>query len=216
MINQDNIEEWIKEVEERPASAPNILRYMANRLIELTSRNERLKEENIELRLGRKVEEYESRIANLEYQVDLLKRQLSGELIQDISPAVPDALNLIVFETQGNVIRVEIPFDELSGGKTLACFRESISQELLVHFLVTIAKEELLLVFSSGRTETVPVENLPISGPDSLDWDQAVLFEPHVGEELVAVLPVAKMSLFDYCIQASRKGYVKKIKESFF
>ena len=80
MISPDKIEEWIREVEERPSSASLILRYIANRLSELASWNEELLAENIELRSGRKVEEYESRIASLEYQVGLLKRQLGGEV----------------------------------------------------------------------------------------------------------------------------------------
>ena len=81
MISPDKIDEWIHEVEERPASAELIIRYIANRLSELASRDEELAAQNIELLSGRKVEEYESRIASLEYQLDLLKRQLGGEVI---------------------------------------------------------------------------------------------------------------------------------------
>jgi len=216
VINSDKIEEWIQEVEERPTSASNILRYIANRLIELSSRNERLKSENIELRLGHKVEEYESRIANLEYQLELLKRQLGGELPQDTAVPVSEALSLILSESQGNVLRVEVPLDELAAGKSLAHFAGPIAPEMLVHLLVTNAREELLLVFSSGRTEAVPVERLPLCQPDHLNWSEANFFEPRAGEELVTVMPIARMSLFDYCIQTSRKGYVKKIKEAFF
>lgn len=216
MIDTDKIEEWIREVEERPTSAPNVLRYIANRLIELSSRNERLKSENIELRLGHKVEEYESRIANLEYQLELLKRQLGGEFIQDFAVPVSETINLILFESQGNVLRVEIPLDELAAGKSLAHFACPISGEILVHLLVTNFREELLLVYSSGRTEAVPVDSLPVCRPDHLNWEDANYFEPRAGEELVTVMPIAKMSLFDYCIQVSRKGYAKKIKESFF
>ncbi len=81
MINQNKIDEWIREVEERPASAALIIQYIANRLSELASREEELSAQNIELLNGRKVEEYENRIANLEYQLELLKRQLGGEII---------------------------------------------------------------------------------------------------------------------------------------
>ena len=35
------------------------------------------------------------------------------------------------------------------------------------------------------------------------------------GEELGTILPIAKMALFGYCIQTSRRGFVKKIRESF-
>lgn len=76
MISPDKIDEWIREVEERPSSAALIIRYIANRLSELASRDEELSAQNIELLSGRKVDEYESQIASLEYQLELLKRQL--------------------------------------------------------------------------------------------------------------------------------------------
>ena len=69
------IEEWIKEVEARPASAQAILKLIAGRLRDLTERNEALLAENIALQDGSKVEEYKRRIAHLEYQLDLLKRR---------------------------------------------------------------------------------------------------------------------------------------------
>ncbi len=53
LINLDQIEEWIREVENRPSSAALIIRYIASRLKELSSRNEELLSENIELRTGR-------------------------------------------------------------------------------------------------------------------------------------------------------------------
>jgi hypothetical protein len=64
MINPDQIEEWIHEVEQRPSSAGLIIEYISRRLRDLTARNEELLAENISLRMGKKVEEYESRIAN--------------------------------------------------------------------------------------------------------------------------------------------------------
>ncbi len=83
MIIPKKIEEWIKEVEERPTSASIILQYISNRLRDLTDRNEELLAENIALVSGKRVEEYEQRIAHLEYQLELLKRQLGGDLGQD-------------------------------------------------------------------------------------------------------------------------------------
>ncbi len=43
LINSDKIEEWVREVEQRPASAPLIIRYIASRLEELTRRDEELR-----------------------------------------------------------------------------------------------------------------------------------------------------------------------------
>ena len=80
MVTPEKIEEWIKETIERPESAPLILQYISGRLRDLAERNEELLAENIALTSGKRVEEYERRIAHLEYQLELVKRQLGGEL----------------------------------------------------------------------------------------------------------------------------------------
>jgi len=57
LIPSQKIDEWVREVEERPSSAPVILRFIASRLSELAQRNEELLAENIELQTGQKVEQ---------------------------------------------------------------------------------------------------------------------------------------------------------------
>jgi len=73
------IDEWIKEAEERPHSAVTIVKLAAKRMRELTERNEELLAENIALQNGTRVEEYQKRIAHLEYQLDMLKRRFGTD-----------------------------------------------------------------------------------------------------------------------------------------
>jgi len=73
------IDEWMKEAESRPESAVTIVRLIARRLQELTGRNEELLAENIALQNGTRVEEYQKRIAYLEYQLDMLKRRFGTD-----------------------------------------------------------------------------------------------------------------------------------------
>jgi DNA gyrase/topoisomerase IV subunit A len=82
--------------------------------------------------------------------------------------------------------------------------------------MVTNSQEELLFIFDSGRTVAHPVTQLPLSKADSLNWQQAFFEEPRIKEELAAIQPIAKMPLFEMCIQASRRGFLKKIKMSSF
>jgi predicted RNase H-like nuclease (RuvC/YqgF family) len=84
MAFNKKIDEWMKEAEERPESAVTIVKLIARRLRELTERNEELLAENIALQNGTRVEEYQKRIAHLEYQLDLLKRRFG---VDDISAA---------------------------------------------------------------------------------------------------------------------------------
>jgi DNA gyrase/topoisomerase IV subunit A len=217
LINPDKIEEWMREVEQRPSSAPLIIRYIAGRLEELTRRNEELRAENIALVSDKKVEEYESRIAGLEYQLALLKRQVSGDtpgIPQAAEPAAPETLSLVVFTPGGLVLRVELPPDQIASASVVANFHGVIAPDgVPPGILVTSTQEELLFVFDTGRTAALPVTGIPVLDPHSLDWEQAFLQEPRASEELAVVLPISRMSLYEFCIQTSRKGFVKKIRE---
>lgn len=221
MISADKIDEWIHEVEERPASAELIIRYIANRLSELASRDEELAAQNIELLSGRKVEQYESRIASLEYQLDLLKRQLGGEVILPSEAPNPtpirETVNVLLYHPLGRVLRLEREPANLISAQSIARIRGEVSPEgVQPAVMVTQAQEELLLIFDSGRTVAHPVTQLPLAEADQLEWQQAFYEEPRIKEELAAIHPIAKMSLYETCIQASRKGYVKKIKMAAF
>jgi DNA gyrase/topoisomerase IV subunit A len=220
LINQNKIDEWIHEVEERPASATLIIQYIANRLSELARREEELAAQNIELLSGRKVEEYENRIANLEYQLELLKRQLGGEIIlpteMPSTQPLPEMINLLIFNPLGQVLRVELNPAGMASGQTIArIISEAPIGDMLPDVMVTSSQEELLFLFDSGRTVALPVAHLPTADANNLDWQQASMQEPRIKEELAAVHPIAKIPLYEACIQTSRRGFVKKIKTSF-
>src|SRR5687768_6995919 len=106
------IEEWMKEAETRPESAVTIVKLVAKRLRELAERNEELLTENIALQNGTRVEEYQKRIAHLEYQLDLLKRRFgTGESMLAELPAVSveaSTFNLLIYNNYGRIFRVEI------------------------------------------------------------------------------------------------------------
>ncbi len=215
MISPEKIAEWLKEVEERPSSGSIIIQYIANRLSELTARNEDLLAENIELRSGRKVEEYESRISNLEYQLDLLKRQFGGQIELAEAPAQPEAetISLLVYTPLGQALRVELDSESLGASRLAAAFRAGeVDAELRPRLSATGSRQELLFVFDSGRTATLPVNAIPAAGAQELSWKQASLQEPRGVEELAFLLPIARMALADCAVQASRRGFVKKIK----
>lgn len=216
MINSKKIDEWLHEIEDRPSSANLIIQYIANRLRELTERNEELLADNIALRSGSKIEEYESRIANLEYQLEMLKRQI-GSGVDLISPGVANSISTIAFLSDGKVLRYETSFHELNSGKALARLPKGEFNEYFhPRLVITNQLEELLFVFDSGRTVNMAVADLPVTVSETGSWGTATLVEPRGGEELVAVLSIARMSLYDFCIQVSRRGYVKRMMRTSF
>jgi DNA gyrase/topoisomerase IV subunit A len=221
LISPDKIDEWIHEVEERPSSAALIIRYIANRLSELASRDEELSAQNIELLSGRKVDEYENRIASLEYQLELLKRQLGGEIIlpteAPVSAPIQETVSIMVYNTLGNVLRLAMTPGELASSPSMARFNGEICPDGAQPTVLAInSQEELLFIFDSGRTIAHPASQLPVSSADNFGWEGAFLEEPRIKEELATVQPIAKMPLYEMAIQTSRRGYLKKIKMAIF
>ncbi len=219
MITPEKIEEWLKEAEERPSSMAVILQYVANRLRDLTARNEELRADNLALRTEKKVEEYEQRITHLEYQLDMLRRQFGGEVPVEFLPAAQEAsqdkLSVLLYDALGRILRVEVDGAGFSPGKELA--RLTVPPPSTIEdaprMLVVPSYEELMFVFSSGRIATMAVES--ISQPKSLDWEQAAQpQEPRGGETLACLAPISSMALADFILQASRRGFVKKLMTS--
>jgi hypothetical protein len=227
LINPEKIEEWIREVDERPASSSNIIRFVANRLKDLSQRYETLLAESIQLRSGQKVEEYEARIANLQYQLDLLRRQVGGEVLeQALQEPAADTTSIFIYTPQGQVLRVELaagteglrtepgsasPLHQVAGFSTALPGTKGEGKAGMPPRLIwTGSQEELLFLFDSGRTVSMPAAAIPAcSGP--LSWEQAFVEEPRGAEELAAILPIGRMSLADCFVQTSRRGFIKKM-----
>ncbi len=224
MITPEKIDEWIKEAEQRPSSAPLIIQFIANRLRELTGRNEELLSENIALLTGKRVEEYEQRIAHLEYQLELLKRQLTGELSEadlETLPTSPTETiiqppSVLLYNALGQIFRFELPLSPTPS--TPWCnLTDLINPEIEPPRLLAVpATEELLLVFTSGRAVTLPLSSLPPTTPSpDLDWSQAITpDEPRAVEQLACLVPISRLPLADAFLQVSRRGYAKKVNTS--
>lgn len=216
MFSSEKIEEWLKEIEQRPGSAPLIIQFIANRLAELSTWNETLRAENISLRTGQRVQEYEQQIKHLEYQLELLKRQLGGELPEAQSiTAIPqpvEILNLLVYDHHGRIHRLELDLDSLEDGSLLGNLRRLPLKGEPLRLLVTSPSEEILSVFTSGRIMPLAVNSVPLGSTD-VEWEQVPTpNEPAVGDALACLMPVSKMALADFFVQVSRRGFMKKIR----
>ena len=207
------IDEWMKEAKARPESAVTIVKLVANRLRELTERNEDLLAENIALQNGTRVEEYQKRIAHLEYQLDLLKRRFGAgeELLAELpsQSAVATTTSLLVYNNYGRVFRVEVNADVQSLGLIKDENLQSSEQPRL---LAVQSNEEVLLLFTSGRVSTCSVESIAtVESGGEWTWETAALpDEPRAGEFLVCIMPVSQLPLSEFFLQVSRRGCVKK------
>jgi DNA gyrase/topoisomerase IV subunit A len=209
----NKIDEWMKEAEERPQSAVTIVRLIARRLRELSERNEELLAENIALQNGTRVEEYQKRIAHLEYQLDLMKRRFGveeGTLMElPAQPIGSATLNLLIYNPHGRIFRIEID----SEAKELGRIASGLSTEHEPPRLLAVpSNEDVLLLFTSGRVDTYSVKDIPtVEIGGEWDWNQAALpNEPRAGEVLACIAPFSHLPLSDFFLQVSRRGCVKK------
>ena len=209
----NKIDEWMKEAEERPESAITIVKLIARRLRELTERNEELLAENIALQNGTRVEEYQKRITHLEYQLDLLKRRFSlgGNIAleQTMESTEISTLNLLVYNSYGRIIRVELDSDITAPGR----ITDQRSNDREPPRLLGIASnEEVLLLFTSGRVSTHKVSDIASADMGgNWSWEQSALpNEPRAGEWLACIMPFSRLPLSDFFMQVSRRGCVKK------
>ncbi len=213
MITRAKIDDWIRQVEATPVVAPIIIRQITDRLLDLDALNESLRAENLELSSGNRVKEYERRIAELEFQLGLLKRQLgSGGGTPQLA-----ATSLLLFNDQGQVLRLAI--DEASLAGALPFFRIEGTPHIQSHTfgLVTAsAFDQFLLVFSSGRTTSLPVEQVPLSTGSRLDWASAYQADLRSMEELAGMLPITRLHAYDCCVQVSRFGAARRIDIQYF
>ena len=207
------IDEWMKEAETRPESAVTIVRLIARRLQELTGRNEELLTENIALQNGTRVEEYQKRIAHLEYQLDLLKRRFGTEemeLAAIPSPTEPAATtSLLVYSTTGRIFRIELGTDLHTLGRIAD---ETLQNSEQPRLLAIPSNQEVLLLFTSGRVSTCAVSNIStVESARDWTWDKAALpDEPRAGEVLACIMPISHLPLSEFFLQVSRRGCVKK------
>jgi DNA gyrase/topoisomerase IV subunit A len=207
------IDEWMKEAEARPESAVTIVKLVARRLNELTERNEVLLAENIALQNGTRVEEYQRRIAHLEYQLDLLKRRFGSDDLDFVELPLPSAaeatMSLLAYNNYGRILRIKIDPGIRELGRIEDGTLQSSEQPRL---LAVPSNEEVLLLFTSGRVSTCAVEELSTveTGTD-WTWEAAPLpDEPRAGEWLACVMPISHLPLSEFFLQVSRRGCVKK------
>jgi hypothetical protein len=220
LVTSSQIEDWIREIEERPASAALILRAIAARLIELDKWNEELLVDNIALRSGNRVEAYESRIAALEYQLELLKRHTGADADVPSAPAPGTAAQLnqtalLLFNPGGQILRLPVPADCPAAGLEMGHFPSPLDPRQPLGFLSAMNHEELLFVFDSGRTVTLQAGQIALAGAD-LDWRQSHRVLPRPGEELVVVVPITALALAEYCVQVSRRACAKLMPKASF
>ena len=207
------IDEWMKEAETRPESAVTIVRLVSRRLVELAARNEELLAENIALQNGTRVEDYQKRIAHLEYQLDLLKRRFGGEAMEltelPAQSSTASTVSLLAYNSYGRILRLELDRELRALGRIAD---ETLQNSEQPRLLAVPSNEEVMLLFTSGRVTTCAVEDISTmeTGGEWMWANAALPDEPRAGEWLACVMPISHLPLSEFFVQVSRRGCVKK------
>jgi hypothetical protein len=136
------------------------------------------------LRSGERAEEYEKRIASLEYQLEMLKRQV-GESALSAVPAAGSA-NLLLFNLRGQVLRQSFTLDGLTSGAELARFNDDPAKEPVPPGLLVISPARCSSPSTPGRTVTLPGSQNP-THRGALDWRKAYRVDPRPGNNSKAI-----------------------------
>ncbi|MBN1221068.1 MAG: hypothetical protein JXM69_19255 [Anaerolineae bacterium] len=215
MINQADVGEWLREINQRPDSAPRIIQEVARRLMELEKLNEQLRAENLALSTKYKVQQYKDRIAELEYQLNIIGKHLEGQAVG------LDVVHLLVYNRRGQMLKLELRAKDLVSGAIITTFSGEFNLETeAVGLLAVHPQDELLLIFASGRAAGLPVADIPVTDippgqGKRLNWEESFTPTLPQGDDLAAITPIAKMSTFAHAIQTSRRGYARKIATKF-
>ncbi len=235
MVDRTKIQAWIKEIEQRPSSAALILNYIGNRLEELTSKNEELQAEIFALQSGNRVEAYENKIAHLEYQIDLLKRQGFAIDPETLPMCIKLYLThhdskatskLLIYDLTSRVAQLDFSPDLHQKFREIGQLSniENIQPETF-RMLSALPNEELLFVFDSGRVATVGIEKISLeqaqlSADEKVEkriisWDNVGKpINTNGGEKLSCISSFSQLPFSDYFFLISRRGYSKKIRTS--
>lgn len=201
------IDEWIQEAEARPASALTILKLVANRLKDLSARNEELLAENIALQNETRVQDYQKRIVHLEYQLNLLKRRAGNPDFEEKSGET-EARWLLVSNAAGRALRLPLNAAPPSGWRLTG---EAVIGGEWPRLQTAAEDEDLLALFTSGRVESCRLADIAPAQTETAAWETASLpVAPRAGETLAALMPLTRLPLSDFFAQASRRGMVKK------
>ena len=165
MISRARIEDWIRQVQAAPAAAPIIIRQITDRLLELDAMNESLRAENLELTSGNRIRDYEKKIAELEFQMDLLRRQVSGgQAVEAIPP--PETIDLMLYNDHGQLLHFQLAPAALVDRVIVARVGSGAMPETYRGGLVPVdPRDRLLFLYSSGRTADLACEEIPLIRP---------------------------------------------------
>jgi DNA gyrase/topoisomerase IV subunit A len=219
MIRKSDVQWWVLETKKHPESAATIVEQLAERLIELDSENERLRDELVRTQRGAGPARPDREVQALQRQVQELQSRLgTSALPQDTEPL----LLLLSDELQvaggrpTPIVLAQVPFSQARHmarqGQSVAEIGTLLNRQALLSLkcmLLAWPHEELLLLTSQGRgLKVLPSDILPSPPSHAPSPRPRGRPPPSPSETLAAAVAVARPPRF-WTI-ATRQGYVQR------
>lgn len=204
MINDEDVSEWIKQIELAPASAPLVVKKLGVRLKNLDETNEKLRNENIQLRESINTKSHETEVNELHRQI----RGLTG-LIRMCSKKQGGENAIITWSDDGKVLVTS--WNQSISGITIKIpsYENMIRRE--IRLLSSPIEEEILFVTNKGKTGTFIVKDLVTASHGELTWHKLPSINLDQNETVAIMTPIALLPLCESFVTASYRGYVRNI-----
>ncbi len=208
MLQPDDVAAWIAQVRQNPEAAPDIVKALAARLVELDQQNESLRDQLVRLR------RQQTAPPDSQRTIQDLKRQLEQALAARPSDTLDEATarSLLLFTLDGRGGRLPLP--------SLADWQERDDPSLVAghlrprRLLVAGESDRLLVVSDKGRVARLAVSEIDSVEPPAGYLSLVANLSLDLDESISVVLRLAGAARFGRLTLITRKGYARSFTQT--
>jgi DNA gyrase/topoisomerase IV subunit A len=203
VINKRDPAEWLAQIEQQPDSALYVVRMLLARLQTLDQENERLRNNNIELRDKIDTKAHQTEVNELKRQMKALSRLVVAD-----SHRADQHRVLIVWSRRGDILTVDpSKHDQKHPIPLPPTYQEDAQWRLSA----CVPQDEILVVTRSGQATIFVVADLLRLSEDARDWHLIPGLRLTRDEFIAYMLPVGRLPLSEGIAAVSIRGSGRKL-----
>src|SRR5690349_10219261 len=203
VINKRDPAEWLAQIEHQPDSAPYVVRMLLARLETLDQENERLRNNNIELRDKIDTKAHQTEVNELKRQMKALSRLAIADAHRHDQRRA-----LIVWSRRGDILTVDPSKHDPEQPILLPpTWKEDAQWRLSA----CAPEDEMLVVTRSGQSTIFEVADLMRLSEGARDWHHIPGLRLTRDEFIAYMLPVGRLPLSEGIAAVSIKGSGRKL-----
>jgi DNA gyrase/topoisomerase IV subunit A len=203
VINKRDPAEWLAQIEQQPDSAPYVVRMLLARLQTLDQENERLRNNNIELRDKIDTRAHQTEVNELKRQMKALSRLVAVDAHRTDQQRV-----LIVWSRRGDILTVD---PSKHDPKRPIPLPPTWQEDAQWRLSACVPQDEILVVTRSGQSTIFEVADLLRLSEGARDWHHIPGLRLTRDEFVAYMLPIGRLPLSDGIAALSIKGSGRKL-----